>query len=143
MPEVIAGEKELPRRSVPKRKGKHPTQMIDARLAILLVEVENHFDVRSRPETVPPAFEVSPKFRTVVDFAVTDELQGLVLVGDRLGAAFEIDDAQPRVAQRHTVILEESHTVRPPVRKRIGHTADRTAALPGDDTYDSAHSCRA
>src|SRR3546814_8734901 len=81
--------------------------MLDAVGAVLLIEMKNHLDVRGRAEPVASGYQFLAKLRAIIDFAVADELDRLILVGKRLCPAGEIDDAQSTVAEGNR---SEEHT---------------------------------
>ena len=72
-----------------------PRRRSTQRAPSLLVEVDDRLGVAVGRKTWPRALEVAPQLAVVVDLAVEDDPDGAVLVGDRLMAAFEVDDAEP------------------------------------------------
>src|SRR3546814_10635184 len=90
--------------------------MLDAVGAVLLIEMKNHLDVRGRAEPVASGYQFLAKLRAIIDFAIADELDRLILVGKRLCPAGEIDDAQSTVAEGNALIVEIDMAIRPPMR---------------------------
>ena len=79
----------------------------------------------------------------VVDLTVENDLQGLVLVCDRLRAAREVDDAQPPHADAHALLDEEAVVIGAPVPNGAGHGTEYfwgNASVGREDSHDSAHS---
>src|SRR3546814_7614736 len=93
--------------------------MLDAVGAVLLIEMKNHLDVRGRAEPVASGYQFLAKLRAIIDFAVADELDRLILVGKRLCPAGEIDDAQSTVAEGNALIVEIAMAIRPPMHERL------------------------
>src|SRR5262245_4303598 len=80
----------------------------------------------------------------VVEFAVDDDVEPLVLVGDRLIARVQVDDAEPRVSEADVPVRcdPESTSVRPamgePPRGAFQHL--RVAGIAaGPECDDAAH----
>ena len=88
---------------------------------VLLVEVDDDLGVGFRREDVPLLLERGAQLHVVEDLAVEDDPDAPVLVGDRLPAALEVDDAQPRVGEADVRIPVEAETVRAPVPEHGGH----------------------
>src|SRR3546814_13325871 len=103
--------------------------MLDAVGAVLLIEMKNHLDVRGRAEPVASGYQFLAKLRAIIDFAVADELDRLILVGKRLCPAGEIDDAQSTVAEGNALIVEIAMAIRPTMHERIGHRSDKAGSV--------------
>src|SRR5438552_14050604 len=80
---------------VPDRHREHPAQAGCERLAVLLVQVEQHLGVAARAESMAGPLELAPQLAVVVDLAVLDDVNRPVLVPDRLVAGLEVDDREP------------------------------------------------
>src|SRR5690606_1103943 len=85
--------------SVPERERELAVQLLDEAIAELLVQMDDDLGIGARIEAVPLGFERAAQLDVIEDFAVVDDPDRLVLVVDRLRAAFEIDDAEPGVAE--------------------------------------------
>ena len=59
---------------------------------MLFIEMRKHFRVGSAPKRVSLPFELQANFAIVIDLAIQDYGDSLVLVEDRLFAGNEIDD---------------------------------------------------
>src|SRR5688500_1891863 len=68
-------------------------------------------------------FEDRPHGRVVVDLAVVGDPDGVVLVGQRLMAAGEIDDAEAAVAERRVAVDVQAGAVGSAVRDDVAHPA--------------------
>ena len=84
---------------VPQSESKHPAQPAEEIESLFLVEVNNDLGVRSCAEAVPFGFELLTKGREVIDFAVQDNPQGFVFIGDGLMAARNVNDAEAAYAE--------------------------------------------
>ena len=145
--EAIAREEEAAAGRVPDREGEHAAQPLDAGIAPLLVGVDDRLGVGARAIAMPGALELAPQIGVVVDLAVEDDADGFVLVGQRLAAAGEVDDAESPVAERGHRVGEQAGAVGPAVGDHVPHaddarrvvSAQRVAA---DDSRDSTHATR-
>src|SRR5690606_4961552 len=79
---------------VPDGKGEHAAQVPDDVIPILLVAVDDGLGVAARGEAVALRFQVRAKLMVVVDLAIEDDVDRPVLVGDRLLAPGNVDDAE-------------------------------------------------
>src|SRR5438067_5231467 len=85
--EAIAHEQQPLLRRVPERERKHAAEPVDALVAPLLVRVDDRFGVRAGLVAMTARFEIAPNLGVVVDLAVEDDPDRLVLVRQRLMAA--------------------------------------------------------
>ena len=111
-PEAVAREHEPPPARVPDRDGEHAAQALGEAVAVLLVEMEQHFGVAVRAEVMPGALELAAQLAVVVDLAVLDDVQGAVLVRDRLVARLEVDDREAPRGEGDVAVAELSEAVR-------------------------------
>ena len=95
----IAGQQQLPSPGVPEGQGEHAVEVLEKLGPFVLVEVDEHFGVALGAEVVPGAFQPAAQVAEVVDFAVEDDPDRAVFVGERLLAAGHVDDRQPAMAQ--------------------------------------------
>src|SRR5688500_5072029 len=95
--------------------------MTHAVISIFLVEMKDAFRVGARPELVAALGEVRIKTREVMRFAVEDDPERFILVGDGLVAAFDVDDGKPPDTQTHTWFHMEAVAIRPAVDDGPGH----------------------
>ena len=70
---------------------------------------------------MPFCFQLRAKLDVVENLAVEDDPQRLVLVGDRLLSAAQVNDAQPGAAQPHALIAVNAELVRPAVANHRQH----------------------
>jgi hypothetical protein len=88
--------------------------------------------------------EDRPDVGMVVNLAVEHNVNGAVLVRERLMSLREIDDAQPTMDEARAVIAIESRLVRSSMREHIAHRG-QTRTLVGvqlvrcDDSGNAAH----
>src|SRR5439155_26558764 len=82
---------------VPEHEGELTAQVAEAVGALLLVEVEKYLAVGARTQAVAAHDELALVASVVVELTVHDDVELLILVGDRLVAGGEVDDAEPRV----------------------------------------------
>src|SRR5205807_8909878 len=82
--EPVSREHEAPALRIPQGEGEHAAQLVDEVRAVLLVEVDDDLGVAPRGEPVPLRLEPPLELLEVVDLAVEDDLDGAVLVPERL-----------------------------------------------------------
>jgi hypothetical protein len=85
-PEAITRGEEQAVRLVPEHEGELAAQVSQAVRALLLVEMEDDLAVRARPQPMATIGERALVALVVVELAVHDDVERLVLVGDRLVA---------------------------------------------------------
>ena len=109
---AVAGQQQPAPLGVPQRNRELAVEMADEVIAVLFVQVHDHFGVGLRIETMALAFQLLPQFDVVEDLAVEHRPHGAPLVVDRLLAGGKINDRQPRMRQPHAVAHMEAVTVR-------------------------------
>ena len=77
--------------------------------------------VAVRAIDVAARFQGFAEIRVIVNLAVVDDVERAVLVGHRLMARRDINDAQTAVAQAHTPVNEDALVVRPAMRNHVAH----------------------
>ena len=112
---------------------------MDAVVAVLLVQVHEDLGVRARLEAVAEVFQAPAQRLVVVDLAVEDGHERAVLVGDRLMAALDVDDAQAAHAQPHVVVEVKALVVRASVAQHLGHAPHDALVGPAHHAADAAH----
>src|SRR5262245_28871982 len=86
---------------------------------------------------VTASLDVGAQRLVVVDLAVEDEPERAILVGDRLPAAGEVDDAQPADAQTGVTAEFETVVIGPAVTDRGGHPGHDVAVRRAIEIHDS------
>src|SRR5439155_692242 len=125
--EAVTGEDQSVGTGVPQSDREHPAQSGDAVCAHLLVEMDDGLGITPRPKAMPAGDQVAPQVMVIVDLPIEDDLNGAILVGDRLLPAGDVDDRQPAHAERHLGGDEVAAVVRAAVDDRVAH---RAAAIP-------------
>ncbi len=103
-PDSVARKQQLTPPTVPQRKRKHAAQVVDTVRAVLLVQVDDDLRVSAGPKAVTPGLQSWPMRGVVVDLAVVDEPDRAVLVGHRLIARGQVDNAQAAKAKADLTI---------------------------------------
>src|SRR3989442_4530084 len=108
--------------------------------------MEDRFRIASSPIAVPPRLEPRAKSRMVVDLAVVDDPDGLILVRHRLVTTRHVDDCQPSVSEPDRSFDQEALAVRPSVPEHVAHPVDARLVhdltrIQLDDAHNSAHWC--
>src|SRR5437867_11546649 len=83
--------------------------------------MEDRFRVASSPVAVPLRLKLWSEGRMVINLAVEDDPDRLVLVRHRLVAASHIHDRQPPMSQPARPFHPEPLVVRPPMAQGITH----------------------
>ncbi len=122
---AVARQQEAPPAPVPEREREHPAQRLDAGVAELLVEVDDHLGVRPRREAVAARGQLLAQLAVVVDLAVADHDHVAVLAGDRLVAAVDVDHGQAGDTYRHPFVREHAARVGPAVSQGLAHALDQ------------------
>ena len=84
---------------VEQNDGELTIQLLQEADAVLLIEMDDHFDVDGGTKAVPAPLQVMPQVAMIVDLTVAEHDDRAVLVFDRLPAAGKIDDGQPAASQ--------------------------------------------
>src|SRR6185503_8838243 len=93
--EPVARQKKPGPRLVPDREREHAVEAERQLGAPLFVAMDEDFRIGViRLEAMTAVFQQSPQFYVVVDFAVEDDADGLVLIPRRLCGADDIDDGK-------------------------------------------------
>ena len=98
--EAVAPEHQASLAFVPQRDGKLPAQPLEHSPLMLLPQVRNDFRVAVFDQPMPARLQLRPLFEVVEKLAVEDHDDVALLVGHRLLAIGEADDAQPARGQR-------------------------------------------
>ena len=101
-----------------------PRQPAHAVDSVLFVQVGEDLGVARAAEAMPLRDQLGAQLDVVVDLAVQRRPDGAVLVGDRLVAGLEVDDAQPARADPHARLDVEAVGVGAAVCERVGHRVD-------------------
>ncbi len=118
---MVAGEEEAAAAAVEDGQGEHAVEAADAILTVLLVGVQQHLGVGAGVEAVAQLFELGAQLAEVVDLAVVDDPEGLVLVVDGLTPGLEVDDGEAPVPHGHIAFAEPALVVRTPVNESLQH----------------------
>ncbi len=112
--------------------------------AVFFVQVDDDLGVALRGKPVAERLELRAQFDVVEDLAVVDDPERTVLVADRLIAAGQVNDAEPRAAQANPVIPVDAVSVRPAMPEHPQHPQQGIAFRRGpfgqvEDAYNAAH----
>ena len=132
----IARDEQLATTLIEDREGEHSLEPIDARRAILLPRMNDRLGIRRRAEAMPRGFELGPERSMVVDLAVEHDPARVVLVGERLGAAGDVDDGQAAVAEAGVPAVDEAIAVWTAMGQTARHRAYRTRHLGRHDPFE-------
>src|SRR5271165_2219037 len=109
---------------VPDGEGKHAAETREALVAVLLVGMNDGFSVAMALIAVSSGFELGTDVGVIEDFAVVGDPQRFVLVGHRLAAGGEVNDAQTTVAEGDFALHIKPGAIRTAVRDDVRHGTD-------------------
>src|SRR5208282_893519 len=142
--QAIACQQQPPFAAIPNGERKHATQVVEEPEVVLLVKMQNGFGVAVRPELMAPRQEIRAQIAIVIDFTVEGNPDGLVLVGDRLVAAGQVNDAQAPIPQAQRAVQVKALVVRPTMHHRVRSALERNrisrlARTEIEDATNAAH----
>ncbi len=93
----VPGKQKLALATIPDSQREHSPKPRDEIRSQLLVKMNNHLGIARRPERMSSAGQLIAKLAVVVNFAIENSYDRPILIGDRLAAAWQVDDGQPAV----------------------------------------------
>src|SRR5439155_19167663 len=140
----VANHEQTSRTPVPNGKGKHATQVLYAIPAVFFIEMQNRLSVALGAITMAARLQVRSELLMVVDFAVVNDPEVFVFVGDRLVAGGNIDDAEAAHGQPDITFDKEAVIVRPAMDDLMIHLLDpaafnQLACIRIENSANSAH----
>ena len=142
---AVAGQHEAALARVPYRDREHPSESLGKVRSEFLVQVNDDLRVALRGEAVASRGQLGPQLGEVEDLAVEDGPDRLVLVGQRLVAPLQVDDAEAAHPDRRAAAEVEAAVVGAAVANDLDHApqrvfGDRRRLGEGiDDAADSTH----
>ena len=137
--DAVAAKDQRPVVPVPERNGELAARLLEHRLAAVLVEMDPGLGVAASRQPVPARQQLLAQLRIFEELAVERDPDRVVLVGDRLAAAGEVDDRQPASAQRHPGLDVHLFVVRSAMGDRPGHGEEAvTREFPRPSQVDGA-----
>ena len=94
--------------------------------ALFLIQVENHFGIRTGRHLMAAPAQLVTKLHEVEDFPVARNPNRCVLVAHGLCAARHIDNAEAGVTETHGSIRERAQPIRTAMALQGQHPAQRT-----------------
>ena len=128
--------------AIPDSEREHAAKVLDAVLAILLVEMNDGFGVALGAIVMAARDQALAQNAVVVDLAVENDPKCAVFVAERLVAGRKIDDAEAAHAQTYPLVDEHPVIVRTPVGHDVAHAAHQGRVGPGVST-ELKDSCNA
>src|SRR4051812_21775276 len=118
----------MPCSGVPDRECEHTDQLANTVVALLFIEMQDHFDVGIAPEAVAAPNEPSTQFDEVIDLAIADKDDRSVLVHHRLGATFrQVNDRKASMTEKQLSVVPRAFAVRASVPLSLVHAMDKLA----------------
>jgi len=117
--EAIAGEQQPRAPPVVDREGEDARELLDQPLAVLFVEMHQHFGVGTTVEAVAAGLEECRQGAVVVDLPVVHDIDAAVLIGHRLQTrGREVDQRQAAVHQVAVLVRPVALAVGTAVRQQ-------------------------
>ena len=120
-PHAIARKQHDATAQVDQRKSELALQAVDELLAVLLIEMHDHFGIGARCEDVPLRFQVEPQLGVLEQLPVADHRDRAIFVEDGLLSIVETDNAETAMGKTDAGRDEEAVIVGPAVPQRICH----------------------
>src|SRR5581483_1214527 len=124
-PRAIAPEQHEAPAEVDEHEGELASQMLEQRLAMLLIEMDDQLGVRIGPEHMAFGHELGLALGIIEQLAVGDHADIAGLVEDGLLAIGDADDGESAIAHADAGRHEIAHPVRPAMPERRRHPADQ------------------
>ncbi len=143
--EPVAGQDQGLVDGIPERDRELAVEPCERIGSPLLPGVDDHLGVAPGPEAVSQRGQLLAELHVVVDLAVEDHPDPVVLAGEGLLPRGQVDDRQAGVAQRRAPVTVEAALVRPAVPERGDHRLEvrelrrRRCPGQGDGAGDPAH----
>src|SRR5256885_15355509 len=115
---------------IPDCKSKHPTQILDTILAILLIRMNEDFGIGGGIDFMALGNQVLADRHIIIDLPVQYDPDDLIFIVDRLVTGLEIDDTQPPHAECHMVHQHHAFIVRPSVLDAVTHCLQDRSVVP-------------
>src|SRR5271166_6333449 len=107
--------------------------------------MNDHLSIRVRAKFMTSTLQLFAQIEKVVDLAVEHHGHAAIFVVDGLGAASEIDDAEPAHSQAHVASRVNAFIIRTAVHEGVRHAPHllgrNLLARAGDHSGYSAHRC--
>ncbi len=120
---------------VPNSKGKHPSQAIQNPRPIFLISMNNDFRIAMGSKCMPFLQQLFPQFPKIINFSVENQHQRLILVKNRLCAAFQVNNTQTSKAQCRLLVHIDFMRIRATVENFIQH-------LPHHPVFIATFTCK-
>ena len=138
--EPVAGEHQPAAARVPQGDGEHAVEVGQEIEPAVLVEMDDDLGVGMiGGEAVAGALELLAQLDVIVDLAVEDDGDRLVLVEDRLLAGGDIDDGEPPRPERNARPLPEAGRVGPAMPQALRHPFEGRSVVGPGEASDAAH----
>jgi hypothetical protein len=102
---------------IPDSEAEHTSQEIHTAYPMVLVQVDDDFDIRIGPETMAGGLQVSTQFLVVVDFSIAHNRDRAIFIRNRLIAGLQVNDAQSAEAETDAWL----NKVPVPIRSTVSH----------------------
>jgi hypothetical protein len=102
---------------IPDSEAEHTSQEIHTAYPMVFVQVDDDFDIRIGPETMPDGLQVSTQFLVVVDLSIAHNRDRAIFIGNGLIPGLQVDDAQSAEAETDAWF----NKIPVPIRSTVGH----------------------
>ena len=95
----ITGTKDDSSSAIVQDEREHTSQFIHHLRTRVLPQMREHLAVTTGAKLMPGTSELLPQFAVIVDFAITDNGDGVIFVEERLVTCRQVNNRQPRMPQ--------------------------------------------
>src|SRR5207249_4662088 len=121
-PQPVSGQEERLSVSVPEREREYSAQVLDTRLAVILIQMYQDFGVAFGLKPMPLCYERVAQLPKIVDLSVHHYAHRSALVPDRLASARHVNNAQPPHGQAHFIFHIPPLIIRPTMDEASDHS---------------------
>ena len=126
--ETVTGQEQFAFREIPDSKGPLSVEPIHAALALFLVEMEEHFRVGTRCESMSLLNQVFPELDVIENLSIECDPQSALRDGHRLMPAGQIDNAQPGMGETDRTMAVDADIIRTSVADGPDHLVQQFLA---------------
>ena len=140
--EAITGQEQSGPPAVPDREGEHAVEAQGQPLTPILVTMDQDLGIRMMgAKNMAGAQQLSTQLGVVVDLAIENDTDRVVLVPHRLMATLDVENGETPVTdpKRPTIIREKSLSVRSAMSEGRGHRLDIRPPAFTKEAGDTAH----
>ena len=126
---AISCSQKTPPSPIPKGKGKHPPQLLNAVITVFLISMNNCFSIRRRLKMVPAFLEDVPQLTIVINFSIENNQNAPVFIENGLVTADQVDDRQAAHTHGHAITHPDPLVIRPTMSNDLTHAVYKLSSI--------------